>query len=222
MLQAILFDLDGTLADTNPLHYRAWERILRDFDRTLTPAFYADRISGRTNAEIIADILPQLDPAAARDLADRKEAQFRDSARDLQPLAGLHRLLDWARDRRLRLGVVTNAPPANARFMLAALNLQDAFETLVLAEDAPPGKPDPAPYRLGLDRLETPPERAIAFEDSPSGARSAVGAGIRTFGMMTTHGAAELEPLGVCGLLRDFSDRALWDLLETLDPTPVP
>ncbi|NJO21090.1 MAG: HAD family phosphatase, partial [Spirulinaceae cyanobacterium RM2_2_10] len=154
MLTAILFDLDGTLVNTDPLHFRAWQATLASFGRDLDQAGYDRYISGRQNVEILQDLLPQLSVAEAEEVARQKEAHFRQLAADLQPLAGVDRILDWVAARQLKKAVVSNAPRANAEFMLAALKLAPLFPLVVLGEDAVRGKPDPAPYCLALERLE--------------------------------------------------------------------
>ena len=219
MLAAILFDLDGTLVDTDPAHFCTWQTLLReDYDLDIDIDYYHRHFNGRTNAEIIGDILPHLSAAERQYLADTKEARFRAAADRLRPLAGLQALLSQLREAGLRAATVTNAPRANAEFLLGALQLTAAFETVVLAEEAAAGKPDPAPYQLALQRLGLPPTAAIAFEDSPSGVRAAVAAGLVTIGIATTRTPADLEAAGARATRNDFSDPRLLDWLQTLVP----
>jgi HAD superfamily hydrolase (TIGR01509 family) len=214
MISAILFDLDGTLVNSDPVHFITWQEVLSPFDISIDRTFYQKHISGRLNAEIVRDILPQLSLEEGLKVADEKEARFRQLGDRLQPMPGLLNLLDWSAQRQLKQAVVTNAPRANAEFMLEALKLNSTFWTVILAEEAPKGKPDPAPYLLALEKLNTPKETAIAFEDSPSGVTSATRAGLYTIGVTSTH---QSEPLLACGAkmaISDFSDRQLWDWLE--------
>ena len=215
MLEALLFDLDGTLADTDPIHMRAWQRILRDYGMEVDETFYRQRISGRLNPRIVEDLLPRLDANERDDLIERKEAEFRALADRLERLAGLDEILDWARDERLRIGLVTNAPRENARFMLEALGLADAFETVVRGEEAAAGKPDPAPYLLALERMGIGADVAVAFEDSRSGVGAADRAGIPVIGMTTTHPPDELRDAGARQTAPDFRDDALWSYLRS-------
>ncbi|NEO33414.1 MAG: HAD-IA family hydrolase [Symploca sp. SIO3C6] len=210
MLTAILFDLDGTLANTDPLHYQVWQDILRNYGLEIDEIFYQTQISGRTNQEIIRDILPSLSLEAAQQLAEHKEALFRQLGLQLKPLPGLTKMLAWTEELRLKRAVVTNAPAPNAQFMLSVLGLSDTFETVVLAEEAAAGKPDPAPYQLALQRLGVNPESVITFEDSPSGIRSSVGAGIRTIGIASTHKPEKLCSAGAMMAVPDFTDEQLW------------
>lgn len=215
MLAAILFDLDGTLVNTDPLHFQAWQEMLLNHGLEIDKAFYQTRISGRLNPIIIQDILPHLTLEEGEKFAEDKEARFRELAPSLKPLAGLEKILDWTKEYGLKTGLVTNAPRKNVDFMLVTLELAEIFDAVFVAEeDVSEGKPDPAIYKLALERLDITPETALAFEDSPSGIRSAVGAGIRTIGISSTHDIEKLYDVGAFKVIPDFNDRYLWNLLE--------
>lgn len=214
MLAAILFDLDGTLANTDPIHFAVWQDILTRFELEIDRPFYRQRISGHTNAEIIKDILPQLSLEEAWHLAIEKEENYRKLAGSLQPMPGLAKVLQLTDTVPLKKAVVTNAPQENAEHMLRILRLTDAFPLVIMAQDALPGKPHPAPYNLALERLGVTKEQAIVFEDSPAGIRSAVSAGIDTIGVASTHTRQDLLELGASMAIDDFNDEQLWQLLN--------
>ena len=215
MLEAILFDLDGTLADTDSIHFAVWQDILVRYDLDIDRAFYRQRISGRTNSKIIKDIIPQLTLEDAWKLATEKEETYRRLANSLLPTPGLDRLIELTERASLKRAVVTNAPEDNAIYMLKVLRLTDTFPTVIMAKDAPPGKPDPAPYKLALNRLMVKNKRAIAFEDSAAGIRSAIDAEIYTIGITSSHPAEDLLDAGANMTIEDFNDEQLWKLLDS-------
>lgn len=215
MLEAILFDLDGTLVNTDPIHFKIWQEVLREYGLEIDEVFYQSRISGRLNPIIIKDILPHLSPEEGEKLAEDKEARFREMAELLKRLAGLDDVLAWTEKHGLKLALVTNAPTKNAHFMLSALGLAETFSTLVIADEVKVGKPDPAIYRLALNELNVTPEQALTFEDSPSGIRASVGAGIRTIGIGSTYDSKVLYDAGAFHVVPDFTDSSLWNLLVT-------
>lgn len=213
-LAALLYDLDGTLVNTDPFHFRVWQEMLREFGLDVDEAFYQSRISGRLNPAIVADLLPHLDQTAAANFIVEKEARFRSLTPQMTPMAGLSEVMEWARGRELKQSVVTNAPVENVHHALRALALESSFDQVVISDLLGIGKPDPAPYLHALQQFEIPAAAAIAFEDSPSGVRSAVAAGIPTVGIASTHDSQVLLSLGAFLVVPDFAASELWEVLN--------
>ncbi|MDJ0675260.1 MAG: HAD-IA family hydrolase [Calothrix sp. MO_167.B42] len=218
MLSTILFDLDGTIVNTNPIHYQAWREMLKNHGMDIDKKFYQTRISGRTNPEIIQDLLPQFSGASGEKIADEKEELFRQKAKKLQPLPGFSELIAWIQKHQLKCGLVTNAPRLNAHFIVEMLDIKDIFDTIILADDCIAGKPDPIPYQKALQELNVKGESAIALEDSPSGIRSAVAASISTVAIASTHNPQTLKENGAFMVVPDFTDLQLWMHLKSLHP----
>ncbi|WP_236193291.1 HAD family hydrolase [Pseudomonas faucium] len=217
MLTALLFDLDGTLTDTDTLHLQAFRQLLHDYDgRELTQAQFDAQVSGRANGELFAELFPQASAAQCQALAERKEALFREMAPALQPMPGLLRLLAHAQEHRVGMCVVTNAPRLNAEHMLAAMGLGERFEHVLVAEELARAKPDPLPYLTGLERLQSRAGQALAFEDSLPGVKAASAAGIFTVGLATTQTAERLMAAGAKLVVDDFNDPRLWALIEAM------
>ena len=214
MYRALLFDLDGTLAETDSLHLPTWVNVLRPYGIEIDEEFYRERISGRSNSKIVEDLLPDLSAKEGRDLADAKEASFRERADELEPLPGLLDFMREAKDRGLSLALVTNAPEENVEAMLLALELREFFDEVVLSDEVGPVKPDSAPYRAALNRLGVAPEEALAFEDSTSGIASSVGVGIPTVGIASTQAPETLEDAGAFMVAADFADPELRRLVD--------
>jgi HAD superfamily hydrolase (TIGR01509 family) len=215
-LKALLFDLDGTLVHTDPLHFAAWRRALEPHGIPLDEATYERRIWGRHNPDIVRDLLPQLDATDGAAFADAKEAAFREAAAGLQPLPGAAALMEDARAAGVAVAVVTNAPRLNAEFMLHATGLAAPVDLLTIGEECAAPKPDPAPYRETLERLNVTASEALAFEDSPSGLRSAAAAGLTVVGMTTTQPADDLLAAGAKVAWASFADVGLQDVANVL------
>ena len=216
MLTALLFDLDGTLTDTDTLHLQAFRQLLREHDgRELSQAQFDAQVSGRANGELFAELFSDASAEQCKALADRKEALFRDISPSLEPMPGLLRLLAHAQARSIGMCVVTNAPRLNAEHMLAAMGLAQRFEHVVVADELARPKPDPLPYLTGLQRLGAEAAQALAFEDSLPGVAAASGAGIFTVGVATTQTPERLLAAGARLVVNDFDDPALWALIES-------
>ncbi|MBL8832151.1 MAG: HAD-IA family hydrolase [Rhodospirillales bacterium] len=214
MRDTLLFDLDGTLTDTDALHFEAYVRLLAPYGKAVTHGEYKSRIMGATNDSIMAWLFPEADAAGRSELAERKEALFRGLADRMERTEGLTALLDWAAGRALKTAVVTNAPRANAEMMLSRLGLDARFDALVIGDELARGKPDPLPYATALERLGAAAGDAIAFEDSRSGVAAAHAAGIDTVGLTTGLDAAALEAAGAVGAVPHFAHPWLIARLE--------
>jgi HAD superfamily hydrolase (TIGR01509 family) len=211
---ALLFDLDGTLAETDSLHLPTWVDVLQPYGVEVDKEFYRESISGRSTSEIVEELLPELSTEEGRRLAVAKEASFRERAPELEPLPGLLDFMREAKSRGRSLALVTNAPQENVEAILLALELGESFDEVVLSDEVGSVKPDPAPYRIALDRLGVRPEAALAFEDSTSGIASAVAAGIPTVGIASTQDPEKLFQAGAFMAARDFTDPELLGLID--------
>ena len=215
MLKALLFDLDGTLADTNSVHRVTWAEALRPYGYDVTWDFYREHITGRVTTEIVADLLPDFSAEEGRELIESKEADFRERAGTLEPLPGLLEFVQKGREKEMKIALVTNATKENAFTVLRVLGLDHAFDPVILADEIGSGKPDPAPYNAALQALDVSAKEAVAFEDSASGIASSVAAGIPTVGIASTQKPKELEDLGVNLVVQDFADPRLEAFLES-------
>jgi beta-phosphoglucomutase len=209
---ALLFDLDGTLVDTDPLHLAAIRDVFAPFGVAVDDETYATRIMGQSNAAIGAAFLPDESVETRRAVLDRKEALFRAALSDAAPRPGVPELLDWAARTGAPTAIVTNAPRANADGILAAIGLTGRFGTLVIGDELARAKPDPLPYRTAMERLGTTPEASIAFEDSLSGLRAAAASGAHVFALRGALPDAALADAHE--IIDDFTAPALWRRLS--------
>jgi len=211
---ALLFDLDGTLLDSDPLHIAAFADLFAARGRSIDRDFYLDRIHGRHNLDIFGEFFPGEDAGA---LADAKEAAVRNRLDGIAPTDGAAALIDRARGAGWGVAVVTNAPRENAEAMLAAIGFAAAFDTLVIGDECARGKPSPDPYARATAQLNATPAAAIAFEDSPSGLASARAAGVTTvIGLRSSLGDGALRAAGADASIADFADPALIPYLDRL------
>jgi HAD superfamily hydrolase (TIGR01509 family) len=210
---ALLFDLDGTLLHSDHLHEEVFRQLFAERGKPFPSGFYMDQIHGRLNVDIFRDLLPEeSDPEA---LSREKEARFRDVLpKSVPPMPGLVTVLDQARAQGLRMAVVTNAMRLNADAMLAAIDVTEYFDTIVIGEECPRGKPHPDPYRIAMEALGSRPETSVAFEDSPSGLQSARASGAFTIGVRSSLDATALIAAGAHATISDFTDPSLQTHLQ--------
>lgn len=214
MTTALLFDLDGTLVDTDHIHLEAFNLLFAEHGINVDRPTYTAKIMGKPNSGIAETFLPHLPAAESAALLARKEATYRSMVGAIDPIPGLIELLDWAAGRKIACGVVTNAPRANAELVLNALGIAARFQAVVIGDELAQAKPHPLPYLTGLERLGATAARSIAFEDSPSGLRAAYDANIPVVGMMTSLGEAAFLEMGATLAVKDYRDARVRALIE--------
>ncbi|WEK03047.1 MAG: HAD-IA family hydrolase [Candidatus Devosia phytovorans] len=184
---ALLFDIDGTLADTDPLHLKAFNQTFAPYGHVIDEQRYAREIQGLANVAIAARFVPHLPPDEGMKVLDDKETLFRELARtSIHAVPGLFELLDMADQLNLPMVAVTNAPRANADLILDGLAIRHRFQAVVIGAELAHGKPHPLPYLEGLRLLGAQASASVAFEDSRTGIASATAAGIATVGIRTS------------------------------------
>jgi len=222
---ALLFDLDGTLVDTDALHLQAFNCLLARFDRHIDEDYYKRHVMGFKHEQIMDAIFPSASADEKCAYAEEKELLVRGLFdRELEPLPGLLELLRHAESVGCAMAVVTNAPRENARLLLRGLGMEHRFKTIVYGEELEFGKPHPLPYLTALQLLGARATHAFAFEDSRSGIRAAAAAGIRTFGVRTSLSDGELRQAGAFATIQDYRDAELqrqWRVLLETDAEPV-
>lgn len=209
MTPALLFDMDGTLVDTEHLHFVAFQTILAPHGVDLSWADYRRFIMGQPNHAIAAHFLPHVAEDRHAGLMDDKEAHYRSLVTDVAPAEGLLALLDWADGRGLPYAVVTNAPRANAELVLEALKIRSRFRAVVAGDEVADQKPHPQPYRDAAAAIGADPDRTVAFEDSPAGVTSAVAAGLAVVGITPPLDEGGLKGRGAALLIQDYRDPLL-------------
>ena len=214
MSQALLFDLDGTLVDSDAGHLAAFQRIFAPFGINLDRALYASHVMGASNAMIGERFLPHLPEAERAALLEAKEAAYRDGLGGLEATRGAAELLAYAERRGLPCAVVTNAPRANVEKVLAAIGLKERLPIWVIGGELARSKPDPLPYLTALTLTGARAENAVAFEDSLSGVRAAAAAGIAVVGVATALAPERLIEAGATFAVADFTDPRIYALIE--------
>jgi phosphoglycolate phosphatase len=215
-VKALLFDIDGTLADTDALHLQAFNQVFGPRGHIFDRVRASKELMGFSNASIGERFLPDEPPERRLAIMDEKEAAFRSLvAGKIRPMPGLMPLLARADRAGVPMVAVTNAPRLNAEMLLAGLGISDRFKTVVIGDELAHGKPHPMPYLTGLRAVNAASRLCLAFEDSRSGIQSASAAGIATIGIRTSLGHADLIAAGALTTAANFDDPVLLDLVAT-------
>ena len=190
--RAAVFDLDGTIVDSEPRSRLALRRLFDDYRVPYDEALL-QRFVGRQGPEVFAELdhlFPGHHPAR---LSAEAAAYFHEPGQP--PLAALPGAAELAAEIHRQgdpLALVTSAGRRHAVPTLAGLGLLGLFAVIVAGDDVTVGKPDPEGYRRASDELGVVPARCVAFEDSPAGLAAARAAGMYCVAVTTTHPRSEL------------------------------
>jgi len=175
--KAYLFDCDGTIVDSMPLHYIAWKRVLLEWNCEFEEdLFYA--WGGMPVAEIIATLNERQGLAMpVEDVARRKEALYFEIIPELKAVPEVLEHIEVSHGQ-IPFAVVSGSTRDSVTASLTVLKLLDRFDTLVCAGDYQRSKPDPEPFLLAAERLGVAPEDCLVFEDTEMGIQAATAAGM--------------------------------------------
>ena len=182
--RAVLWDMDGTLIDSEEFHWIAWRDTMANEGFTITRKQFLSSF-GQRNDSILPRWLGAATPERIERIANAKEEQYRQLIRTngISPLPGV---VHWV--RRLHIAgwlqaIASAAPRANIEAILQALSATHVFQGMVSAEDVRHGKPEPEVYLLAAARIGVPPERCVVVEDAVAGIEGARRAGMKSVGV---------------------------------------
>jgi len=182
--RAVLWDLDGTIADSKDFHWRAWRETMAADGVQITYEQFLLSF-GQRNDAILGAWLPGAPPERVVRLGDAKEACFRRLVAEgpLHPLPGAMEWITRLAKEGWRQAIASSAPPANVATMARVLKLEKVMGALVNADDVHRGKPDPEVFLVAASRLGVPPERCVVVEDAAAGIEAGRRGGMKSIGV---------------------------------------
>lgn len=212
---AFIFDMDGVIVDSNPVHKIALKQFCQEHGYELTDQQLREKIYGRTNKDWITKLFGKLEEAEVKKFGEEKEALFRKLyENEIRPLEGLIPFLEKLDEYQIPRAIATSAPRANVDFTLEKTGTGRFFSTILDDTFVSRGKPDPEIYLKSAQALNFPPNRCVVFEDSLSGVEAAKRAGCKVVGVMTTHKRQELTEVDL--VVDDFQEFDPKELIEWL------
>ncbi len=215
---ALIFDMDGTMVDNMMVHHRAWQQKLAEIGLNLTLEEVIANCHGK-NDEILQRLFGEKYNFEERDrISYEKEAVYREVfLKDLKLIDGLNDMLKTAFKMGIPMGIGTAARPENVDYVLDNLNIRHYFKAIVTSADVDKGKPDPSVFFMVADILGVKYSNCLVFEDSPTGAKTAVNAGMKAIILTTTHKAEEFSEFSsVLKCLPDYTSIDISEEMEAL------
>jgi beta-phosphoglucomutase-like phosphatase (HAD superfamily) len=216
LVKAILWDMDGVLADTGEAHYLAWQTLYAERGQSISYEQFAATF-GMANPPIIRLWLGEDVPEEElQRLSQRKEELFRANVRGhVRLLPGVLEWLARGRERGYRQVVPSSGPMANIIAVVGVLDVADYLDALISGAFLPKSKPDPAIFLRAAATVGASPRESLVIEDGIVGVEAAVRAGMRCVAVTTTHPAHRLAQADlVVGSLAELAPDAFDRLLE--------
>ena len=193
--KAIIFDMDGVVIDSEPLHERSSRLVFAEHDVEIDEAIFAD-FKGSTDRTILTYLVQEKKLALNVDeLLQQKRLTYASLIDELQPIPGAVMFINLMKSK-YRLALTTSASRRNKELAFSKFNLHRSFEVVITSDDITNPKPDPEPYLVTTSRLGLAPEECLVIEDSYNGVRSAAGAGCTVAGITTSFDADSLKAAG--------------------------
>ena len=215
-MKALLFDLDGTLIDSMPLHHNAWIEWHARRGLAMGEEVSFAKTAGRSNAEILLDLFPQHSAEEHVVMADDKEAIYREfAAKSLALVLGAQAFVEQARAAGLKLAVCTAATVPNMALAFERHGIDAWVDTVTSPADGLRGKPHPDIFLEAARRLGIAPEHCVVFEDAPLGVEGARRAGMKAVALTTTLRAEAFSEFdNLIAIAPDFTRLALHEVLR--------
>ena len=191
--KAVIWDMDGVIADTAACHLQAWQRLWAEQGIEFTAEQFR-RTFGQRTAEIIRGFLgPEVPAEEVCALGERKETYCRELLRQqVRALPGVRELLAALEPAGFRQALASSAPRKNVDLILEALDIGRYFSAVVSEADVTLGKPDPQIFLVAAERLGVEPRHCLVIEDAVAGVQAAKSAGMRCLAVTTTNPGAHL------------------------------
>ncbi|MFX0060035.1 MAG: HAD family hydrolase [Candidatus Hodarchaeota archaeon] len=211
----VIFDMDGVLADTGPIHFESWVKMSNEIGIKFTREFF-EKTFGQQSITITRRLVgPNIKSELIEKWAELKEKYYREMVKDkLKPLPGAIELIKSLNDNNFNLAVGSSGPPENVKLLLKSLNIKKYFSVIVTAADIKKGKPEPDVFLFASERLNLSPKNCLVIEDAPVGIKAAKKAGMKVIALTTTHDEQEL--LEADKIIMDLSYITINDIVEIL------
>ena len=212
MLQALIFDLDGVVVDSHPVHKRAWKTLFTSLGRNFSDAELEFVVEGNKREEILRHFLGELTAEQIKEYGARKEAIFKDFASELKAIPGLEHFFADIAAAGLPIALASSASRSRVEYLVRQLGFARFFQVVVTSDDVSRGKPDPALFQLAAAQLGIEACDILVCEDAINGVAAAKAAGMKCLAVAANGRAPILERAGADKIIPDFTSVRLDDL----------
>jgi len=204
MLRAVIFDMDGVLADSHSSHTAAWRKLLLLHGKQMTDSHVELVRAGRKREELLRWFLGDLSSEQIRACGQEKDAFLQEEMGNLTAISGVRELLCELSRGAVPMAVASCGGRQRVHQTLELLQVNQYFQIVVTGEDVTRGKPDPEIYCKVAAQLGVQPAESLVFEDSVSGVLAATVVGMKTVGIADPCHVQSLRQAGAVDVVPDF------------------
>jgi len=218
MLSAIIFDMDGVVIDSHPIHKRSWSLFLQSVGKHVSEGDLDFVREGTKRNDILRHFLGDLSEHQLHDYGLQKEALFRRQAISIRPVPGFIEFIGSVTASGLPSALASSGSRNRVNYILDHLEVGRHFTAVVTGDDVQHGKPDPSIFRIAASRLGVAPSDTLVFEDAIAGVLGARGAGMRCIGVAQGSRCQLLKNAGAENVIPDFRGLTLSSVEALLNP----
>jgi beta-phosphoglucomutase family hydrolase len=187
-LEAVLWDMDGVIADTADYHYRAWHDVFRERGVEFSKADFMRHFGQRHDTIIRFALGDKLSPAEFNAISEKKQAIYRRRvAENIVPLPGAIALIKSLKEHGVKSAIASSAVQANIDIIIRGLGIENDFQAIVFGTEVAEGKPSPQIFLLGAKKLGVKPANCVVIEDAIAGVTAARQAGMKCIAVTNSH-----------------------------------
>ncbi|RYU90754.1 HAD family phosphatase [Mucilaginibacter terrigena] len=216
---AAIFDMDGTLIDNTPFHYKAWQQLFKKRGLPeLSHETYLGEISGVPIQNTIRSFFGEdVDDAELKTLVKEKQQLYEVAFQpNLRPINGLENFLAELKDADVKIALATSSDMDDVDFIFNTIPIRQYFDAIVTGSMVSQPKPSPQIFLKAAEHLYTKPENCVVFEDSTSGLKAGNNASMKVVGITTAHPAEVVSKLANIAI-NDYADISLHKLAALFD-----
>jgi len=208
----VIFDMDGVLADTGPIHFESWVKMCKEIGVKFTREIFKQTFGQQSSVITQKLVGPNIDVKLVEKWANLKEKYYRELVTEkLKPLPGVIRIINELKSEGFKLALGSSGPPENVELLLTSLRIKNYFDTIITAAEIKKGKPEPDVFLIIAKILNISPKNCIVIEDAPVGIEAAKRAGMISIALTTTHNKEDL--LDAQLVIKDLTEIKINDII---------
>jgi beta-phosphoglucomutase family hydrolase len=193
-LEAVLWDMDGVIADTADYHYNAWREVFAERGVKFTKSDFMNYFGQRHDTIIHFALGKKIPPDELEQITEKKQALFRRNVvKNIRPMPGALELIKSLNQNGIKTAIASSAVPANIDVILKGLGIENAFQAIVYGTEVAEGKPSPLVFQLAAKKLNVKPGDCVVIEDAIAGVAAAKRAGMKCLAVTNSHPGNSLK-----------------------------